>query len=238
MFIRQNAMIHPSSVNNRKREASGDDNKPPEEKQLYAYADKRRNETMGAGATTYLLNTTRIDPLTYILFGAYNVEVVARGLECDDWLPIVGDIRALDDVQRLKLAIEGCMLRVFEGITMNRQRRGQNMPVVPREERESESGDEGEDMADYRLSREEIRDLDYLTRDVVSILDQYYEERVAVQSRSQSRAATPMGSPYFTGYTRLPGSSGLGSGSASGYSTPAMYQSRPGTPSRLQARRF
>lgn len=193
---------------------------------------------MGAGATTYLLNTTRIDPLTYILFGAYNVEVVARGLECDDWLPIVGDIRTLDDVQRLKLSIEGCMLRVFEGITMSRRRWGRQLSVVPREESESESGDEGEDTTDYRLSNEEIRDLDYLTRDVVGILNQYYEERIALQSRSQSRAATPMGSPYFTGLTRLPGTSGLGSGSASGYSTPAMYQSRPGTPSRLQARRY
>ncbi|KAF8973926.1 P-loop containing nucleoside triphosphate hydrolase protein [Flammula alnicola] len=218
------AMIHPSSVNNRKREAPAE-GIFPEEKQLYAFADKRRNETGTGGAATYLVTTTRIDPLTYILFGAYNVE-------CDDWLPIMGDIRTLDDVQRLKKSIEACMLRVFEGITMSRQRKGQNLPILPREEEhETESGDE-EERTDYSLSSEEIQDLDVVTRDVVGILNRYSDERIATQSRQQSRAATPIGSP-FSSAMRLPGGPG---GSISGYSTPNYYQSRPGTPSRFQRR--
>ncbi|KAF8168095.1 hypothetical protein B0H34DRAFT_646123 [Crassisporium funariophilum] len=230
------ALIHPSSVNHRKRELPVD-GPPADEKQLYAFAEKRRNDSTGSGATTFLVTTTRLDPLTYILFGAYNVQVVERGLECDDWLPVVGDVNTLDDVQRLKTYMESCMLRVFEGITMSRLRRGQNRAVVPREEEddEFESGDEGENMRDYTLSRQEVKELDFMTRDVVNILNRYSDERISTQSRTNSRAGTPvgtpMGSPSWTN-SRLPG----GSGSVSGYSTPNHFQSRPGTPSRL--RRF
>jgi len=40
--------------------------------------------------------------------------------DCDGWLPIVGNIDGLDDIQRLKTLMEACMLRVFEGIMMGR----------------------------------------------------------------------------------------------------------------------
>lgn len=180
------------------------------------------------------MTTTRLDPMTYMLFGAYKLEVTERGLECDNWLPIVGNLDALDDIQRLKTLMEGSMLRVFEGIIMGkRHRRGQTLPILPREE-ESESGDEDEDMNDYSMSREEVKELDLMTRDVVRILNRYSEERAATQSRNNSRPATPMGSPSFQSM-RLPGSS------LSGYSTPnyggSAYNSRPGTPSKL-SRRF
>ncbi|KAF9471753.1 P-loop containing nucleoside triphosphate hydrolase protein [Pholiota conissans] len=213
-------IIHPSSVNHRKYVPNAEMG----EKQLFAFAEKRRNET-GGSSSTYLVTTTRIDPLTYILFGAYNVEVVERGLECDDWLPVVGDLRTLDDVQRLKRSIEACMLRVFEGITMSRLRNGQNMPVLPREEGHEDESEEEDQLTDYRLSSEEIKDLDILTRDVVGILNRYSDERLQAQSAQQSRAATPVNSPFGSA-ARLP------SASASGYSTPNAYQSRPGTPSR------
>lgn len=65
---------------------------------------------------TYLRNVTRLDPLTYMLFGAYNLVVTRRGLECDGWLPVTGNLYALDDLQRLKALLERCMLRVFEGV--------------------------------------------------------------------------------------------------------------------------
>lgn len=65
---------------------------------------------------TYLRNVTRLDPLTYMLFGAYNLVVTRRGLECDNWLPVTGNLYALDDLQRLKALFERCMLRVFEGV--------------------------------------------------------------------------------------------------------------------------
>ncbi|TFK41154.1 P-loop containing nucleoside triphosphate hydrolase protein [Crucibulum laeve] len=224
--------IHPSSVNNRKRDVPDPEAAARGEKQLYAYIEKRRNASGGGSAQTFLVTTTRLDPMTYMLFGAYNLEVTERGMECDNWLPIVGNLDALDDVQRLKTLMESCMLRVFEGITMGRRhQRRQPLPVLPREE-ESESGDE--DDRDYSLSREEVKELDFLTRDVVGILNRYSDERIATQSRSNSRAATPMGTPMSSPSLqsiRLPGTS------KSGYSTPNYYQSRPGTPSRL-SRRF
>ncbi|KAF9459916.1 P-loop containing nucleoside triphosphate hydrolase protein [Collybia nuda] len=226
--------IHPSSVNHRKRELLDQEGVSPGEKQLFAFSEKRQNVSVGSGgAQTFLMTTTRLDPMTYMLFGAYKLEVTERGLECDNWLPIVGNLDALDDVQRLKSLMEGSMLRVFEGIIMGRRhRKGQAFPVLPREE-ESESGDEDDDRTDYSMSREEVKELDLMTRDVVRILNRYSDERAATQSRNNSRPATPMGSPLFQPM-RLPGS-------LSGYSTPnyggSAYNSRPGTPSKL-SRRF
>lgn len=221
--------IHPSSVNHRKREMVDQGGVSTGEKQLYAFAEKRRNVTGGGAPQTFLVTTTRLDPMTYMLFGAFNLQVTERGLECDDWLPIVGNLDALDDIQGLKTLMESCMLRVFEGITMGRRVRGrQVLPVLPREE-ESESGDEDEDR-DYSLSRDEVKQLDLMTRDVVNILNRYSDERIATQSRQNSRPATPMGSPSWP-------SSQLPRGSISGYSTPQSFLSRPGTPSRL-SRKF
>ena len=196
-----------------------------DEKQLYAFADKRRNESTGSSATTFLVTTTRLDPLTYILFGAHNVDVVERGLECDNWLPIVGDVNVLDDIQRLKTFMEASMLRVFEGIAMSRLRKGQALPVRPREEdSESESWDEEDSKKDYTLSPQEVVELDYMTRDIVNILTRYNEVRIA-QSRQQSRAATPVPDSSPSWLNSRPSG-----GSVSGYSTPNRFYSRPGTP--------
>ena len=232
--------IHPSSVNHRKRELREQDGVFPSEKQLYAYAEKRQNISApgGGGAQMYLITTTRLDPMTYMLFGAYHLEVAERGLVCDGWLPIQGNLDALDDIQRLKTLLDSCMLRVFEGITMARRRRQRKMPlpVLPREE-EAESGDEEDDRKDLAMSPIEVKELDLFTRDIVRILNRYSEERIASQSRQNSRPATPMGSPSLSS-VRLPGGP-LGS-SWSGYSSPynvgLAYNSRPSTPSRLSRR--
>ena len=186
-FLSQNAMIHPSSINNWRRENIDH----PDEKQLYAFADKRRNESTGSTATTFLVTTTRMDPLTYILFGAHTVDFVERGLECDNWLPIVSDVNVLDDIQRLKTFMEACMLRVFEGIAMSRLRKGQELPVRPREEEsESESWDDDEDSKkNYSLSPQEVGELDYLTRDVVNILNRHSENQIGRQKRLASEAS-------------------------------------------------
>lgn len=227
-------MIHPSSVNHRKRDVI-DDSQPTVEKQLYAYTEMRRNLAGGGPAQTYLLNTTKLDPMTYMLFGAHNLEVVDRGLECDNWLPIIGErgSGALDDIQRLKTIMEACMLRVFEGITMSRRHRSrQTLPTLPREE-ESESEDDSTRGSNYSLSKQEIKELDKLTRNVVNILNRYSDERIASQSRHNSRPGTPVASPIGSPLLhsmRLPGS---------GYSTPGHgygqnFHSRPGTPSRLR----
>ena len=51
-----------------------------------------------------------------MLFGASNLKVTESGLECDNWLPIVGNVSALDDVERLKEVLDLSLLRVFEGL--------------------------------------------------------------------------------------------------------------------------
>lgn len=174
-----------------------------------------------------MITTTKLDPLTYILFGAYDIAVSDLGLECDNWLPITGRVDALDNIHRLKTYMEASMLRVFEGISMARKHlRGHSTSVLPREE-ESGDEDEGPDR-DYSLSSQEVKELDMMTKDIVNVLTLYSEERMSTQSANTSRPATPMGSPMRR-MSRLPG------GIQTGYNTP--YQSRPGTPSRL-SRRF
>ncbi|KAJ6519821.1 P-loop containing nucleoside triphosphate hydrolase protein [Mycena sanguinolenta] len=199
--------IHPSSVNNRKHTMS----EHHDEKQLYAFMEKRQNTTVSTSPQTNLVTTTRLDPLTYMLFGAYKLQVTERGLDCDGWLPIVGNLDALDDIQRLKTLMESSMLRVFEGIIFSRrQSRAANLPILPREEEpEDEAGDDY--VKDLSLSSSEIKELDMLTRDLVRILNRYSDERMASQSRQSSRPATPYG--------------------RSGFSTPGNL-SRPATPSR------
>lgn len=236
--------MHPSSVNNLvKKKALGEDDNQKIEKTLFAFAEKRQNVSTGnANAQMFLVTTTRIDPMSYVLFGAYNIIVVERGLECDGWLPVVGNSDALDDIQRLKTYMDASMLRVFEGIVMNRRRRrAQNLPVLPREE-ESESDDDEPALKDYSLSPTEVKELDLLTRDIVGILNRYAEERQRwaskYNSRAPSRAPTPTNSAFSS--LRLPDSSS--SAPASGRTTPynlgSVFASRPGTPSRLRDRRF
>ncbi|KAI0047834.1 P-loop containing nucleoside triphosphate hydrolase protein [Auriscalpium vulgare] len=229
--------IHPSSVNHRRREVVTDvEDGIFVGKHIIAFAEKRQNISMAGSsgnAQMSLVTTTRLDPMTYVLFGAYRIAVTARGLECDDWLPIVGNVYALDDIQNLKTMIEGCMARVFEGLVMRKHRPRITAPVTSREEEESgdEDLEEKVQKKNYALTPTEVKELDYLTRDVVGILNRYADERMSSQSRNTSRSATPMGSPSY-GSSRLPPM-----GSRSGQSTPygmrSAYNSRPGTPSRL-----
>jgi small subunit ribosomal protein S24e len=234
-------------VNHRKRD---DDDKAQtlQEKQLMAFAEKRQNVSTAAGekAQKFIVTTTRLDPVAYILFGAYNITVTERGLECDDWLPIVGNIDALDDIQRLKYLMEACMLRVFEGITFQRHRQRSRRDLVPLargDEREDESDDDDDaPLRDYSLAPAEIKDLDMMTADIVRILNNAADERIASQSRHNSRPGTPMGSPMF-GNARLPGGNSFGGGGGrSGTSTPfgglSAFNSRPGTPGPSPLRKW
>ena len=213
------------------------DGAPFVEKQLIAYAEKRQNISTGPNAEKYLVATTRLDPLTYVLFGAYRISVTSRGLECDEWLPVVGSIDVLDDLERLKVMMEDSMLRVFQGIIASRQRKAHQYkkPLTYAEGREDESGDEDEDdLTNVPLTDTEIKELDLMTRDVVRILNRYSTYRAAMQSKPNSRPGTPMDSPSLAS-VRLPYTPH--SGSRSGYSTPyniaSAYSSRPSTPSRL-----
>lgn len=178
------------------------------------------------------MNTTRLDPLTYMLFGAHRVEVTRRGLDCDEWLPVIGDVDVLDNLERLKVMMESCLLRVFEGIT---KLKGKRYPTR-HEGREDESGEEDDDVREMPLSMAEVKELDMLTQDLVRILNDYSSYRIANQSRQNSRPATPMDSPFWAAGGLPPIS-----GPRSGYSTPrymsnVAFSSRPSTPSRLSRR--
>lgn len=213
--------IHPSSVNSRLRGmAQMEQAEEHEKKEIYAYSEKRRNTTTGGPATTYLVNTTRLDPLVYLMFGAYNAKVTSRGLECDEWLPIVGDVDALDVTERLKTYMDKCFLRVYEGIVASRRRSRDDIRFVPRE-REDEEDYDGFNDKDYTLSSQEIKDLDWMTQNIVDIVTRANQERTDAQSRANSRPGTPT-----MGFHPR-------SGTRSGYSTPGGFQSRPSTPSGL-----
>jgi hypothetical protein len=229
--------MHSTSVNNRKWDSSTVSQEGRVvDKQIIAYAEKRQNVSMvgsSSNAPMFLVTTTRLDPMTYVLFGAYQIAVTAQGLECDEWLPIIGNVYALDDIQSLKVMMEACMSRVFEGLVMRRTRfPPRSTAIAPREE--EESGDEGdlrEHLKDFSLSTKEVKELDYLTTDLVNILNRYAEERMKVQSRANSRPATPVDSPSFSS-AKLP-SFGTRSGTSTPYGVRSAYNSRPGTPSRL-----
>lgn len=185
------AFIHSGSVNALKKQGETTDPRSIyEERQLFAFMEKRQNLSTGSSSApqTNLVTTTRIDPMTYMLFGAHKLEVTDRGVDCDGWLPIVGNLDALDDLKRLKAMMDACMLRVFEGILMNRRKRhSHGLPILPREESEFDDDDDARDLS---MTREETKELDLLTRDVVRILNKYNEERMAGQSRQSSRPAT------------------------------------------------
>jgi len=127
----QSCAIHPSSVNSRKNEKASDV-AITSSKQLYAYGEKSKTGAMGGKGEgqTFLRSTTKLDPLGYMLFGAYGLRVTEDGLECDGWLPIVAPrssgVQALDDVERLKEVLDLSLLRVFEGlgVAINRGRGG------------------------------------------------------------------------------------------------------------------
>jgi small subunit ribosomal protein S24e len=237
LYSSQTTLIHPSSVNNRKWDVSIESQEGRfVGKQIIAYAEKRQNVSMANPSSNppmFLVTTTRLDPMTYVLFGAYRIAVTAEGLKCDEWLPIVGNVYALDDLQNLKVMMEACMSRVFEGLAMRRTRFPRRTTAVcPRDEEESgDEEDTRENRRDYSLSAQEVGEIDYITRGIVRILNRYAEERMEIHSRTNSRPATPMDSPSY-GNVRLP-PFGTRSGTSTPYGMRSAYSSRPGTPSRL-----
>lgn len=111
-----------------------------------------------------------------MLFGAFNLRVTENGLECDNWLPIVGNVSALDDVERLKDVLDLSLLRVFEGLGVAISRGRQQQAIRPSknhddEEGEGEADQEAMDLSDPTLSTNEVADLDRLTSGVVKVLN-------------------------------------------------------------------
>ncbi|WFD33213.1 RNA helicase [Malassezia cuniculi] len=188
-------MVHPSSVchykYDRERRAH-----LPKNTEVLIYAEKSRNVSTGTqGSTpTFLRGCSRIDPLAFMLFGASDLRVVADGLECDGWLPVTGYFDALDNVERLKSAMDLCILRVFEGIGKRRQRQDVTEKAVQQEAAEESTAgemtkstslawdsDEDKDsidanMFDRSLSPRELEEIEQLTSGVVRVMDAYATE--------------------------------------------------------------
>ena len=110
-----------------------------------------------------------------MLFGAHKLRVTETGLECDNWLPIVGNVSALDDVERLKDVLDSSLLRVFEGlgvaISKGRERQAFRPTRHDDEEGEGEGDQEAMNLDDPTLSPAEVVDLDRLTSGVVKVLN-------------------------------------------------------------------
>ncbi|GAA6018320.1 hypothetical protein JCM10207_000804 [Rhodosporidiobolus poonsookiae] len=253
--------IHPSSVNSRKNEKAAD-LPVTASKQIYAYGEKSKTGAMGGKGEgqTFLRSTTKLDPLGYMLFGAYHLQVEQNGLTCDGWLPIVasnsGGLAALDDVERLKQILDYSLLRVFEGLGVAITRgRGHNGPNSrpgaggqrPHEqgrgrqfenddEDEAEADEEAVDLSDPTLSEREIKDLDRMTTNVVRLLNTY-NASIGAGSAASSRPQTPSlasGPPSSHGgaggYNAGPSSLGMSSMGSSGRFGASGSASRNSTP--------
>lgn len=120
----QNVYIHPSSVTHNRHTKHKEGESFQGERELYAFAEKMKNVSMvggqsnsgGGGGQTMLKTVTRLDPLTYLLFGATKAKLANGGIMCDDWLPIRGDSDLLNSLELVKKMLDLCMLRVFQGI--------------------------------------------------------------------------------------------------------------------------
>lgn len=228
----QACFIHPSSVCHTKFTK---DNKTQEvqfdsERELFAFSEKIRNVSNvtgsgGGGAMTYLRGVTRLNVLTYMLFGANQVRVGDGGIRCDDWLPVKGQFDILDDIDRLKSVLDACMLRVMEGC-IHRKRRSPRHAAPSRnhdedeeDERAPSPGVQYGDRSELHLVPQEIEEFERLTAGVVHVLDRFVEETLG-PSRSNTRPTSPSG--YGSGLSSLDyGGSGRHSAVGSQYNSRA-----------------
>lgn len=168
-------------------------------------------------AVTMLAGTSRINPMTYALFGAHTLDENPKGLKGDKWIGIVGNLNSLEDLATLRTMLDRCMLRVYEGIIMGRTQERKIRPIVPGEE-DRWSEDEDEDDNNRALSSLERKELGLMTKDLVRILETYSYDRLGAISRTVSRPITPIVNHRLL----------QARGSASSHTTP--YGSRTSTP--------
>lgn len=224
--------IHPSSVCHLKHtKGKEEESIAPGEKEVVAFADKTRNVSLitgdnskggGGDPQTNLKSVSRLDPLTYVLFGACRVKNMSQGVICDDWLPVKGHWQVLDDVERLKSVMDASMLRVFEGLVTRDQpvkKSGRNggggggdwdaydddaAAALAHNEDQPDNSDGFGDRSDLTLTAREVDEFEALTRGIVSVLDHYAADRRATaahwnggggSSLGASRASTRPASP-------------------------------------------
>ncbi|KAF8308056.1 P-loop containing nucleoside triphosphate hydrolase protein [Clavulina sp. PMI_390] len=230
--------VHPTSTNGTftfGKQSPGQSQQRGEvwDRYVLAFVEKSRNVQAGqpaSSATTFLRNVTRLDGLQYMLFGADKVEETPEGVACDKWLPIQGGAHgSLANVAELKVALDRCMQRVFEGIhAANVERRQAKLRRVgsfstPDEDRDAdavaeneleEEDDEDTPSRKHRrastLSNSELSEIGYLTRDLVQTLDSFAEDHRSFKMRGRSSTTGSM-----SGYSSSRGSPSGGSGRGS-----------------------
>ncbi|KAE8227742.1 hypothetical protein CF326_g7351 [Tilletia indica] len=116
----KSCFVHPSILCHKKY-TKDEPNLQKGETELITLGEKTRNTSAMTASwnstpQTMLRMCTPVDSLSDLLFGSYDIQVDHRGLKCDGWLPVTGNLDALDDVERLKAVLNVCMLRVFQGI--------------------------------------------------------------------------------------------------------------------------
>lgn len=204
-FISPASVCHTKHTKNKE-----DDGNPTGDKELFAFGEKSRNVSQvgGGGAMTMLRTVTRLDPLSYMIFGSHQIRGTQDGVICDDWLPMRGYFGALDDVEGLKHVMDASMLRVFEGIgsSQNAPRRGNGAAVAaaaasrpvadgwddgPNDDEEGVEPAFG-DRTDLTLARREVDEFKYLVDGIVRILEGYANERSSMaSSRDSTRPSSP-----------------------------------------------
>ncbi|UZJ54871.1 hypothetical protein CBS101457_004191 [Exobasidium rhododendri] len=179
-FLDQSSVNHPKFTN-REKEYAG-------EKDLYAFQAKTTSNAANK-SPPMLRGVTKLDPLTFMLFGANQLQPSQDGgMICDGWLPIKGDFGALDDVERLKNILDVVMLRVFEAIEP--------------ESTMTHGGGRGSAGTTKNLTGKEIQEFETLTKSLVGILEQYSEERCEEEQPSKSmisKTTTPQYHPKSIG---------------------------------------
>lgn len=193
----KSCVIHPSSVQHAKHTKI--DENYQGEKELFAFSEKIKN-TSGPGSSggpTMLRNVTRLDPLTYMLFGANRLQPKMEGeMLCDNWLPIRGAKECMTNVEKLKAILDVCMLRVFEAI----QPEGSNQ-------------DGKSNNNSRRLESREVIEFEELTSGIVRILDMSSKERndASSSSRASTRPTTPSASGCSTPHSyKITNEGGIG----------------------------
>lgn len=183
-------IVHSSSINSSKLHDAEDESF--QDRQIMAFTEQRQTVTTNStNPAPFLVGTSQIDSLHYILFGAYHLQATRQGLECDGWVPIVGPQEVLESIRQVRLLTDQCMLRVYEGINHSaRKQQGTFSNTSSRggsEECLDESIYQGEDELDrVKLSTTEMQELDFLTRDLVRILDKFSSEKAGSLPKGRS----------------------------------------------------
>ena len=149
------------------------------DRDIYAFSEKVHSAPQSAtlgGATTFMRTCTHIDPLSYMLFGASEVQASSNGLECDAWLPLTGDYDALDGVERIKAVMDACLLRVLEGIQCSHVRAPSSKLSESYSLSDNDEDTDSTANSIRPLSVNEERELETFTAGIVDMLDHYKME--------------------------------------------------------------